>query len=133
MTIFYHGISTNIAKVESRGKIYFHYAETKRIYARSSNIAKIKLVVYFAEVTEKKVMLQPNMKPEIPLKGRERTTKIARRAFVASTRRQFSRLERVSLSKKRVAKIYFYGHPPLPDTKNQYASSRTDSGMDVRT
>ena len=89
MTIFYHGISTNIAKVESRGKIYFHYAETKRIYARSSNIAKIKLVVYFAEVTEKKVMLQPNMKPEIPLKGRERTTKIARRAFVASTRRQF--------------------------------------------
>ncbi len=25
-------LSSNIAKVESRGKIYFHYAETKRIY-----------------------------------------------------------------------------------------------------
>ncbi len=31
----------NIAKVESRGKIYFHYAETKRINARSANIAKV--------------------------------------------------------------------------------------------
>ena len=25
-------IGANIAKVESRGKIYFHYAETKHIY-----------------------------------------------------------------------------------------------------
>ncbi len=30
----------NIAKVECRGKIYFHYAETKRIYVRQDKYSK---------------------------------------------------------------------------------------------
>ncbi len=36
----YMSVSSNIAKVESRGKIYFHYAETKRIYERQLKHSK---------------------------------------------------------------------------------------------
>ncbi len=33
-------VSSNIAKVKSRGKIYFHYAETKRIYVLQDKYIK---------------------------------------------------------------------------------------------
>ena len=35
-----YAIGANIAKVESRGKIYFHYAETKRIYVLQDKYIK---------------------------------------------------------------------------------------------
>ncbi len=35
-----YAIGANIAKVESRGKIYFHYAETKHIYERQLKYKK---------------------------------------------------------------------------------------------
>ena len=41
--------SANIAKSESRSKVYFDYAERRRIYEHSSNIAKVesRSKVYF--------------------------------------------------------------------------------------
>ncbi len=36
----YMNLCLNIAKVKSRGKIYFHYAETKRIYERQLKYKK---------------------------------------------------------------------------------------------
>ncbi len=36
----YMNLSSNIAKVERIGKIYFHYAETKRIYVRQDKYSK---------------------------------------------------------------------------------------------
>ena len=49
-------VGANIAKVESRGKIYFHYAETKRIYERQLKPVHIRM--YYAKCLKKK---KPNV------------------------------------------------------------------------
>ncbi len=123
MTIFYHGIRTNIHKVECRGKIYFHYAETKRIYERQLKYSKSR-----AQTSNLFEYL-----PKGLIKSRAETGPEARNTFERGRKLIFLGGEFFKEKQWRVAKIYFYGHPPIPDTKNQYASSRTDSGMDVRT